>query len=62
MSDCNVVDLKGRREFRARTERQLQTDLLRILAPTLREMRQAGATAKDIAGTLRVVADEVDPQ
>ena len=62
MNDYNVVDLKGRREFRARAERQLQTDLLRILAPALREMRQVGGTAKSIASILRVVAEEVDPR
>ena len=66
MSDNNVLSLEPKLKARADTAAERRKTLdrsaehFRMLARTVREMRQKGATSKEIVHTLRTIADELE--
>jgi len=66
MSDNNVLSLEPKLKAKAcaAAERRKAIDQsaehFRMLTRTIREMREKGATSKEIVHTLRTIADELD--
>ena len=62
MSHDNVVSLEPK--LLARSARQQEVvrsaENIRILSRAVREMRVRGASSKEIAATLRLIADEIE--
>ena len=61
MSEDKIIDLRQLLEAKAMPhQRASVADILRTLARTIRELRQSGATSKDMAQALRMAANDLD--
>ena len=61
MSEDKIIDLRKLLEAKAKPEQRISpADVLRTLARTIRELRESGATSKDIASALRMAANDLD--
>ncbi len=66
MSDDKIISFEPKRKARAADNADLQlrtkqsVERVRILSRAVRELRESGASTKEIARTLRMIADELE--
>ena len=61
MSEDKIIALRQLREAKTMPDQRASVaEILRTLARTIRELRQRGATSKDMAQALRMAANDLD--